>query len=466
MAVLMSLGGNTAGDGFLIAPLGTTYPAEIALWTHTGTASVTLQAAAPNPAGLVFETTGPISLSTDKTIVHVYSTLQSASRGDTTIQVLEGTTVVVSFTVTSIKHPVVNFSGRFEARFSTDGARPYFNPIYTATVDTVVPPGFTFGLEGEPNFVPIAGTVPTNLDMTGVGRVVRLNNPVALRSHAAPVVSTVASISGETTGGTETFLAGDPLIGQPVNFGPDTYLAENNDGTDTPGSPAPEEFYHAGRGVMALFEINIGTAFSPPAIYFKGAPQVGPFTHKATFINERTRTPDSRPISKAVVLTPSADFAAFGLPPLPQTFAHNRLNDLLMDYAALPAGPSLQRRNLVRRIGHLLGLLQSVDPHDRAIESAQDQAVAPDVFTIRPSMFPGDYQLMQIYKGKVDTALLAWPGSHSASSVITYLTQFFSFDFGWKAFAFNNDENCGYHTGTLSGDLSMTGNHIDPHGTA
>ena len=28
---------------------------------------------------------------------------------------------------------------------------------------------------------------------------------------------------------------------------------------------------------MALFEINIGTAFSPPAIYFKGASQVGPF---------------------------------------------------------------------------------------------------------------------------------------------------------------------------------------------
>ena len=31
---------------------------------------------------------------------------------------------------------------------------------------------------------------------------------------------------------------------------------------------------------MALFEINIGTAFSPPAIYFKGASKVGPFTLK------------------------------------------------------------------------------------------------------------------------------------------------------------------------------------------
>jgi len=44
------------------------------------------------------------------------------------------------------------------------------------------------------------------------------------------------------------------------------------------------------------------------------------------------------------------------------------------------------------------------------------------------------------------------------------MTEFFSFDFGWSPFAFTTDENCGYHTGTLSGDLTMTGNHIgDPH---
>ena len=44
------------------------------------------------------------------------------------------------------------------------------------------------------------------------------------------------------------------------------------------------------------------------------------------------------------------------------------------------------------------------------------------------------------------------------------MTQFFSFDVQWNPFAFTTDENCAYHTGTLSGDLSMTGNHIgDPH---
>jgi hypothetical protein len=482
MTVFMSLGGNQASDGFLIAPLASTYDAEIALWTDAGTASVTLKAAAPNPAGLVFSTPGPISLSTAKTVVTVHSTVQSSSRGDTTIQVLDGATVVVSFTVTSIKHPAVNFSGRFEARFSTDGDYPYSNPIYQAppAPDPPLPldesKGRTFGLEGEPNFVPITGTVPTNLDMTGVGRVVRLNNPVALRSHAASVVSKVASISGQTTGGTETFTAGDPLIGQFVNFGPDTYLAGNNNSSDTPGPYAPEEYWSAGQEPMALFEINIGSTFSPPAIYFKGKSNVGPFVMKAAAVNTKTRNPDSRPFATFFPSAPAAGYTAFGIPPDLKTFIKNRLNVLLADYPGLPPGPSLQRRNLVRRIGHLLGCLQYCEtlagPPDgpdpslgAVISNAQAQAVAPDVFTIRIGSDPVDWEAMEQYNGKVDHELHAWPGgAPGASSVVAYLTQFFSFEFQWSPFAFNTDENCGYHTGTLSGDLSMTGNHIgDPH---
>jgi hypothetical protein len=485
MTVLMSLGGNAAGDGFLVAPLGTTYDAEIALWTDTGTASVTLQAAAPNPAGLVFSTAGPISLSTTKTIVTVHSMLQSASRGDTTIQVVEGGTAVVSFNVTSIKHPQVNFSGRFEARFSTDSDYPYSNPIYTDTAshtanDDPVPlsQGRTFGLEGEPNFVPVTGTVPTKLDMPGVGRNVRLNNPAALRSPAAAVVSQVVSISGQTTGGTETFVAGDPLIGQLVNFGPDTYLAGNNNSSDTPGPYAPEEYWSAGQEPMALFEINIGAAFSPPAIYFKGASNVGPFVMKAAAVNTKTRNPDSRPFATFVPV-PAGSYTAFGIPPDLKTFTKNRLAALLADYPLLPPGTSQQRRNLVRRIDHLLACLQFIETQPNSINpdgpdptlgpviaNAQAQAVAPDVFTTnRANSDPVDWESMEQYTGKVDTALHAWPGgSPGASSVIPYLTQFSSFDFQWNPFAFNTDENCGYHTGFLTGDLSMTGYHIgDPH---
>ncbi len=44
------------------------------------------------------------------------------------------------------------------------------------------------------------------------------------------------------------------------------------------------------------------------------------------------------------------------------------------------------------------------------------------------------------------------------------MRQFFAFDFQWNVFAFHSDELCGHHKGTLSGDLTMTGNSIgDPH---
>ncbi len=53
MAVTISLQGNSASDGFLLAPVGSNYDAELSLATDTGTLAVTLQAS-PNPAGVVF----------------------------------------------------------------------------------------------------------------------------------------------------------------------------------------------------------------------------------------------------------------------------------------------------------------------------------------------------------------------------------------------------------------------------
>lgn len=442
MAVLWSLGGNTLGDGFLVAPFGTNYDAELALWSDAGNVAVTLLAS-PNPAGLDFSQSA-LNLTAIPSIVQVHSTLQSASRGDTTIQVLDGINVLASFTVTSINHPVVNFKGRFEARFATDGALYNANPIYTAVLDNVVPPGWTWGLEGEPSFVPPMNNVPENLVMP-VGRVVRLNNPAALRSHAAPVVSTVASISGATSAGTETFLTGDPIIGQPFDFGPDTYLAGNN----SFGSPQPEEYYSAAFEPMALFEIRIGNG----ALYFRGKSGIGPFTHKATFENEQTRTPDSRPVAAGLVGA-SSELAEFSLPATLQTFSETRIDQLVVDYAALPAGDSTQRRNLKRRIGHLLASVGSIKRN--AVLAAN-----PGEFFQRQGTLPQGWPNKEVYNGKIDADLHALPGG---SSVIAYFTEFFGFDLQWNPFGFHSDELCGYHKGTLKANLSMHGGHIgDPH---
>jgi hypothetical protein len=490
MAVFMSLNGNSSGAGFLIAPLDSNYDAEIALWTDAGTANVTLQAS-PNPANLVFSNAGPIAISTTPTVVStVHSLLQSASQGDTTIQVLDGATVVASFAVTSITEPVINFSGRFEARFATDGALTNTNPIYTAVNDNVCPPngsaGWTWGLEGEPDFVPAVGNVPTSITTTGVGRVIRLNNPVALRplggGTVPAVISTVVSITGKTSSGTVTFTTGDPLIGQPVNFGPDTYFAGNAGVNNSGPAPIPgaEERWSAGMEPLGLFEIRLGTSFSPPAVYFRGSSQVGAPGSGMTGLNKHTRNPDTRPITNNSMGFPSAnqEFSDFSLPD-PSVFTNNRLDALVTDYCMLvrgsadctpttpptpDPGPSTQRRNLVRRIGHLLGYLSSLNPGDPKIAAVQAKAVSPDDFSIRIGSLPLG-KIKEVYNGRVDTDLHAWPGgSPGASIVVDYLRQFFSFIFQWHSFAFHSDENCGYHHGSLNGDVNMTGNHIgDPH---
>jgi hypothetical protein len=438
MAVLMSLGGNSAGDGFLVAPVGSNYDAELSLSTDAGTLSVTLQAS-PDAAGLVFSSTS-LSLSTTPTIVTVHATLQSASRGDTTIEVLDGATVVASFAVTSIKHPKVNFKGRFEARFATAGAQPFSNVMYTPATVGSPGAGWTWGLEGEPEFVTPGGTVPENLETPGMGRVIRLNDPVALRSHAAAVVSTVDSITGDTTLGTETFFTGDPLIGQPVDFGPDTYFAGNMPS----GMPTPEEYYGDAVEPMALFELHFGTLFS-------GASQVGPFVAKATMLNQLTRTPDSRPIATGL---PGAatEMAEFGLPDLP-TFSATRIDLLVADFNALPPGDTPERRNLARRVGHLLNAVT-------AAKRMAVQAANPGAFTLRTGTLAVGWSGKEVFTGKIDANLVFNPG---ASSVVAYMSEFTSFNVLWEPFSFHSDELCGHHKGSLT-HLNSDGSYSgDPH---
>jgi hypothetical protein len=440
MAVLVSLGSNSAGDGLLLAPLGITYEADLVLQTDAGNAAVTLQAS-PNAAGLVFSQTA-VNISTAATIVKVHATLQSTARGDTTIQVLDGGAAVASFTVTAIKHPVINFRGRFEARFATQPAFYNQNAMYTATSEAVGP-GWTWGLEGEPDFVPTVGNVPENLETADVGRVIRLNNPVALRSQVAAVVSTVDSITGETASGTETFFTGDPLIGQPVDFGSDTYFAGNRN--INTADPRPEEFFTDAQEPLGLFEIHFG-------ILFSGASQVGPFTHQATFQDEKTRSPDSRPIATGLVGS-SAERAEFGLNDV-ITVSEAKIDLLVTEYNALAAGDTPQRRNLARRIGHLLSAVSSA-------KATAVQTANPGAFTPRTRTLSAGWVNKEVFNGKVDANLVFMP---SGSSVVAYMAEFQSFNFQWHPFAFHSDELCAHHKGTLTPDLNFHGSYTgDPH---
>jgi len=425
MAIIATLQDSSSGDGFLVAPVGArVFPAALSLRTDSGTADVTLRAV-PDAAGLVFSQTAS-TVSSVPTVVDVHATAKSLSRGDTVIEVLQDDDVVWTMSVTCIAHPVVHFRGRFEARFATQPAFANSNPQYTATSEDVGP-GWTWGLEGEPDFVPAAGSVPERIE-TPVGREIRLNDPVALRSHAAPVVTVVDRISGHTRTGNEDFVSGDPVIGQRVDLGPHTYFAGNRE--MNPAEPSPEEFYTDAEEPLGLFELHVGNLFS-------GASAVGPFTHKSMFQDERTRRPDSRPIATGLE-SADAERAEFGLPDL-TTFSEARIDVLLADHAALSPGDSTERRNLARRIGHLLN---SVSAAKRtAVMDAHPGAFTRRVGTLRPG-----WTAKEVFNGKVDADLQFQP---QGSSVIEYFSLFDAFAFQSHMFAFHSDELCAHHISSV-----------------
>ena len=258
--IMIQVNGSSAGDGFLIAPdNGRTFSVPLGLSTTDGTTVSATIDVTPNKAGVTLPA-GPVSIGPAVSTIPIQAAAQSASRGDTVINVRVGG-VSTSFKLTAIRNPVVWFRGRFKARFATDGDY-YNNPRGTdggtPGNDPSLGSGWTWALEGEPNFVP-ADSVPTTIDKP-VGRVVRLNNPVALRPFVAPVSTAVIQIQGATTTGTEVFMSGDPMIGAAANLGPNTYLASNQ--PQNPTDPAPAESNPAGFEAMALFEFHIGSFFS------------------------------------------------------------------------------------------------------------------------------------------------------------------------------------------------------------
>lgn len=430
MAVVVSLQGSSSGEGFLIAPLGAhTFGAVLSLHTDVGTAAVTLRAS-PDAGAVSFSQTA-VSVTTAPTSVIVRATAKSASRADTTIEVLEGASVVWSMPVTCIANPVLHFRGRFQARFATQPAFYNANPMYTATSESVGP-GWTWGLEGEPTFVPSVNNVPETIEIP-VGREIRFNNPVALRTHAAPVVTAVDKVSGQTRAGTEAFTNGDPVIGESVDLGPHTYFAGNREAD--PADPTPEEFYTDANEPMGLFALHVGDRFS-------GASAVGPFTHKATFQDEHTRTPDSRPIATGLE-DASVERAEFGLPSL-AIFSETRLDLLLADFVGLPNGNSADRRNLARRIGHLLSVV-------RPAKRAAVMTAHPNQFTPRTGTLPVGWTLKEVFNGKVDADLRFNPGN---SNVIEYFSLFTSFAFQSHMFSFHSDELCAHHISSLRAELT------------
>jgi len=418
--IVIEVNGNGAGDGFLIAPdSGITFSMPLSLSTDDGsTVSATIDAT-PNGAGITLPG-GSISISPSPTTIPISPATVSASRGDTVINVHVGA-VKTSFSLTAISNPEIWFQGRFEARFATDG--DYYNDgrgTYgtgtasggtTGSDPTFGGAGWTWALEGEPDFVPagpVANSVPNPITKP-VGRIVRFNKPVALRQFAAPVATTVNAISGSTTGGTEIFTAGDPVFGATVDLGPDTYLAANQP-TNT-ADPQPAEQNVEGFEPMNLFEFHIN----------------GFLSGESASLADRPKANDVVPLDAAEMAIPQFVDPATGTaqPFFDQaTFEAERLKQLQHAYNALtPAQQTgtVAGRNLKTRI----------------------DMISPS--TSLPQGWTGKEE----YTGKVNADITFQP---NASTVMEYFADYTGFTFFSKLFTFHSDELCGYVHGNLTVD--------------
>ena len=395
MAISLKVNGNPGNQGFLIAPEGTkTFPMAVSLkTTDLTTVHATLVVVAP-AAVIVSLSTTNVTIGPGGTTVKIVAKTPSKTKGDIKLQVKVGATVKASCTLTSIKNVRVRFGGRFQARFATDS--DFFNEKRGTNA------GWTWALEGEPDFVPATNNIPTAPGMA-VGRVVRFQNAVGARPHVAPIGVKVTAVEGDVGATTISFSAGDPIIGELVNLGPNTYLASNN---PPPPGPAPFENYGAGFEPMENFEIHIGTKFSGQPATLNDRPKANGFFQLST--QEKTK---------------------YGVVAL-NTFATQRKNTLLTDYHALsPAARTgtVAGRNLATRIGHLGG-------------SAADSIPATQ------ATLTGGWTGKETYNGTVNSAIAITPGS---SRVMSYFKAFSSYLFSGTLLNFHSDELCGQFDGTL-----------------
>jgi hypothetical protein len=397
MAIKISINGNAGPDGFLIAPSGSQeFPALVGLKTDNGsTVNAVLSIVAASGVIVQLSQTN-VTIGPTQKSVKITAKTASKKAGDITLLVKVGSSIKARFILTSIPNPRLRFTGRFQARFPTDG--DFFNePRGTSA-------GWTWALEGEPDFVPPTNNVPVNPGMA-VGRVVRFQNAVTPRPRVAPIGVTVTAVEGEVSGRTVSFTTGDPIIGAKVDLGPNSYLAANE--PTNPAGPPPFETYNPGDEPIENFELHIGTSFS-------GLP---------SSLNDRPKANGFFPLT-------AAEMTKYGIPSL-STFNNQRKTQLLSDYHALSPGNrtgTAAGRNLATRISHLGGS-------------------APDGIAASQGTLPLGWSGKETYNGVINKAIQINVGR---SAILTYFKAFQSFRYSGTFLNFHSDELCGRVDGTLT----------------
>jgi predicted Zn-dependent protease with MMP-like domain len=229
-----------------------------------------------------------------------------------------------------------------------------------------------------------------------------------LRTHVAPVGVRVTAVEGKIgasilTSKTALFPVGDPIIGQAVSLGPNTFLSANS---PAPAGPQPFEQFPPGFEPMENFELHIGNQFSGKPATLGDRPKANGFFQ----------------------LTPT-ELTKYKVIPLNQ-FSSQRKTQLLDDYHALspadrtgmPTG-----RNLATRIAHLGGS-------------------PPDNIAAQKTTLPPGWSGKEVYNGNINNSIQITPGN---SIVMTYFKLSQAFRFSGTLLNFHSDEQCGQVDGTL-----------------
>ncbi len=233
-AVEAQLGGAPAGSGFLIVSAGTPAPAALTLRTTDGSqGEVTIRVAAGSAASVDISP-AVVTVSPTATTVALTATSASAAVNDTTIEVVQGPTVLAAVPLTAITRPALRFRGTFQCRLATD-PDPFDHPR---------------GQDSSFGMYAVEGPDPANPDEPPLDRIVRFHDAVALRPFCEPVGVTVTSVEAQVGGSTVTLPAGDRAIGAPVRLGP-ACMFDGRNRTFAPDGFEP----------ISDFRLEVGTLF-------------------------------------------------------------------------------------------------------------------------------------------------------------------------------------------------------------
>ena len=385
------MGGALSGSAFLIvSDTATMIPARLSLRTTDGTAGdVTIQAKQSSAAMLQI-TPASVHVTGTAVEVEVAATTLSAALNDTTIEVVQGTTVLASIDLTAVSRPALRFRGRFQCRLATD------------------PDAFDdpWGHNSSFGVYAVQGPDPDHPDEPPLDRIVRFSDPVALRPFCGPIGVTVTGVEAQLGDVTKQFTVGDPLIGQPVRLGPDCKFDGRN-----------RTFAPDGYEPISDFRMEIGSDFAGAS-----APAVA------------RATPDDPPGSTA----PYAN----GLTLLDADPAGGKPGDFGIQAATWAENAwTVLAVKLARLVGQQPADEPSTRIHDRRLKAHADPRAGHGLRAMASPLV-----MMERYTGLIDRDLTIAPG---AEGILAYLAGLPAIHITVAFLGFDTDCQTGSVTGTL-----------------